>query len=1262
MRRILRGQVFNRLSLLTLCFGLSFFYEAQAQVSGTYTINSAQPTGGTNFHSFTDAVNFLKTGLTGSVTINVQAGSGPYNEQVVLTNQIGTSATKTLTFNCNGVTLRFLSTNPNQRAGIKLDNISYVTFDKLKITPQAANDGEYGYGFHLLNNSDNNVIQNCTIINQTNYDTAENNEGIVINGNNGYSTSPGSSFCDNNVIQNNTISGGGNGITLSSVPVSGAPQLMQGNKILNNKISDPYYNGIELYYNDGTLVDGNDIQGGPNTVGVVAPVIGILLNTFDQNVKVTNNKIHNFHVDPAIDMSYIYGILNTAQGAAGNPNLLANNLIYDFSNISWQYGIATRFGSASYFNVYHNTISLDDQTVPGASSDGMYFQNVTDVNVRDNIVTVSRMTGDWNSAIGLSTWARVTSDRNVFYVTGSFTTNAVGFLSGRNVDLLSDWQIQSGGLDYHSVFLDPQYTNLASFQFTPTAAAIDNMGTYVNINTDIAGTTRSTVNPDPGCYEFTSAPCSSPITPGTVAVLPDTVLCLGPSIGLGLTGNTFGSGQTYTWQSSSTAGGTYTNISSSLAYPAFDITPATTVYYRAAVTCGASTVYTAPMRVIVNTMLPAGTYTINSTQPTGGINFNSFNDAVLAMQCGITGSVVFNVAPNTGPYTEQVIIPALNTSATKTITFNCNGDTLSFAAKFSSEKAVIKLNGADYVTFDSLNIKVKGATFGYGVQLLNDADHNTVKRCSVSLPTTNAVTDYAGIVISPSPTDPQNSITPSFCDTNTIANNTITGGYYGITCTSGTATMPSGNTFKNNTIKDACGYGIYMDGVAFTLVDSNDISQPTRKVVRNFSGVFVKQGSTFAKSPYGVQISRNRIHNLLESRQDTSVEVHGIHFERATGVAANPNIVSNNLLYNFYGIGFQYGMYTIGSNYVKFFHNTISLEDSTALVTDATVPTCGFGVFSLNSGALATGVEFKNNSVIIRRGGTGQRTGIFLNLNESALVSDNNNYLVPASTGTSNIGYLGGSYYSSLSGWQGTGKDASSINLDPLYKDPLNADFTPTYIPFDDKGTPVGVPIDILDSTRSITKPDIGAYEFTICFPLSTPVMTLDSVGVYTIRFAWTPVTNTTGYLVSRDGINWAIPSSGPMGTTHTVTGLKARDTVGLMVKALGTRWDCPPVYSQRIVGQTITDQIFIPNTFTPNGNGKNDVFKVYSNIIQSLHLMVFNQWGEKVFETTDLNAGWDGTYKGKPQPIGVYVYVATMVLSTDNSTITKKGTFNLIR
>jgi gliding motility-associated-like protein len=58
---------------------------------------------------------------------------------------------------------------------------------------------------------------------------------------------------------------------------------------------------------------------------------------------------------------------------------------------------------------------------------------------------------------------------------------------------------------------------------------------------------------------------------------------------------------------------------------------------------------------------------------------------------------------------------------------------------------------------------------------------------------------------------------------------------------------------------------------------------------------------------------------------------------------------------------------------------------------------------------------------------------------------------------------------------------------------------------------------------------------------------------------------------------------------------------------------------------------------------------------------MIFNQWGEKIFETTTLQQGWDGTDKGKQQPIGVYVYVARIVL-TDGTVENVKSTFNLVR
>jgi len=64
----------------------------------------------------------------------------------------------------------------------------------------------------------------------------------------------------------------------------------------------------------------------------------------------------------------------------------------------------------------------------------------------------------------------------------------------------------------------------------------------------------------------------------------------------------------------------------------------------------------------------------------------------------------------------------------------------------------------------------------------------------------------------------------------------------------------------------------------------------------------------------------------------------------------------------------------------------------------------------------------------------------------------------------------------------------------------------------------------------------------------------------------------------------------------------------------------------------------YFPNAFTPNNNGNNDFFMGYGAGIKTYHMQIFDRWGERLFETTDINTGWDGTYKGAKVPEGIYV------------------------
>jgi gliding motility-associated-like protein len=173
------------------------------------------------------------------------------------------------------------------------------------------------------------------------------------------------------------------------------------------------------------------------------------------------------------------------------------------------------------------------------------------------------------------------------------------------------------------------------------------------------------------------------------------------------------------------------------------------------------------------------------------------------------------------------------------------------------------------------------------------------------------------------------------------------------------------------------------------------------------------------------------------------------------------------------------------------------------------------------------------------------------------------------------------------------------------------------------------------------------------------PVVVVDSVGSNLVRFTWTAVPGATGYQVSLDGgNNWSTPSSGSTGLSHTVAGLQPMQTVTIIVKALSA---CTEARSAPVSQQVLPDGVFIPNSFTPNNDGLNDVLKVYGYKIKELKLVVFNQWGEKLFESGDQSRGWDGTYKGRVQPSGVYMYVCRLVL-TDGTVVDKKGAINLIR
>jgi gliding motility-associated-like protein len=108
---------------------------------------------------------------------------------------------------------------------------------------------------------------------------------------------------------------------------------------------------------------------------------------------------------------------------------------------------------------------------------------------------------------------------------------------------------------------------------------------------------------------------------------------------------------------------------------------------------------------------------------------------------------------------------------------------------------------------------------------------------------------------------------------------------------------------------------------------------------------------------------------------------------------------------------------------------------------------------------------------------------------------------------------------------------------------------------------------------------------------------------------------------------------------------------------------DCGTVDASKTVQYRFcADSVFVPNAFTPNGDGINDIFlPVHYYIFPHYSLQIFNRYGEKVFFTTDISKGWDGYFKGNLQPAGTYVYAIRY--QNNNSDIRSvKGTVILIR
>ena len=1012
---------------------------AFAQLSGAYTIGAGGATA-TNYATFTDAISDMSAGtrgdggpvngpaVSGPVTFTVSAGT--YNETLTVPDITGSSTTNTITF--DGV-------DPNTR---KITSVGAAAYDAT-ITLQFANHFRfrnleientgvtYGYGIKSYFGSDNCEITGCKITLPT-ASSSTYHVGIILGE---YYTSYSLFTATNTLIENNDIRGGRWGIVMNSTTGYVSP----GNVVRNNVIRDFYYAGIETNYLSDFTIEGNEIY----TNGTYSSAYGMRIER-SRNYTVRGNYLHDLGA---------YGIYNYYGNAGVSTTAtIENNMIGGgFTSTGTCYGLYVY--NSENTGIYHNSVLGDG----GGNSRGIYVSGSSSsgLDIRNNSFACTSTGTSTYAAYIVNASYVATLDYNNYYSDGTY----IGYSSGPYATLAA-WQLAWPALNPNSREGWPNYsgaTDLHTF-----GAALANWGdNSVSTTVDFDGEARPLapdVVKDVGADEFVLAPfdmdlmtITSPLVltigANTVAV---NVMNQGVNSlnGIPVTmqystdgGATWPVSETFTPTTLGTTGATEVF---SFATPWNVVSPGT---YNLCVRINPSVTGDpdATDQLCINVCTGMnGAYTVNPASPTGGFNFNNFVDMAAALSsCGVSGPVTITAQPGTyNEYFEITDIPGA--SSTNTITI----DGVSAAAcsieyaHSSANSYIVKLRGADYVTFQNFTINVTG-TSGYGFWFSNQADNNTVDNCIVNLDPMATTVYQIGVVAG-------NSSYSSYgnnANNLTISNSKIRGGYYGMRINGvSTSTYTDGNRFINNEITDWYYTGIYCR------YQSNI----------EFIGNLIRPRVSPSTSGYGIYCYYAESGFRLESNTIHSCPRYGVYL-RYGAYSSGTGTIINNMI----GAGWTgttcYGLYVGNIRNTDIYNNSVSLG-----------PSAGYAAYFTGT---MSNIELTNNCFHSTSYSTTNGYALYVSSTSVSGISGTNYNNFYRSSG--NLMYFG-SIFATFSNYRTAYplNDVNSVNLDPQFKG-----FTDLHMvcgPLDGLGTPLAsVLVDIDGETRSTTAPDIGADEYT---------------------------------------------------------------------------------------------------------------------------------------------------------------------------------------
>jgi len=524
---------------------------------------------------------------------------------------------------------------------------------------------------------------------------------------------------------------------------------------------------------------------------------------------------------------------------------------------------------------------------------------------------------------------------------------------------------------------------------------------------------------------------------------------------------------------------------------------------------------------------------------------------------GVTGNATFTVKAGSGPYTwtstDQLVIPSIGTmSSTKTVTFKGNNETINYTGT-SSERAAIRLEGADWFRFDSIKLYNLSSTRAWGFQFKTNADNNIIENCVVRCPnvtsgTTSQTSTSAAIIFS----DNNTTINASQWGTNSlgtngskniIRNNSIGGRDDGTSAGSGPAygifvmgdaggSGADANVIEGNRITNIYWNSIESTNADATLINKNNISSPEGNDKYRWGAAAIRVDNWNGPTSNSVSITNNKISDNYGTNLSSSSTYYGIYIYDGGNADLNCN---NNSIYDLQATSSLYHIYSGGYNSFKskIYHNTISYDHPTQSQT----PTV-YGVYVSPQGSASADLQ-NNNITITQPNGTSTRYGMFDRDWGSATFNYNNVNVNRNAGGAPNTrDYYGyqGSTKSTLTDWQAASNGAQSTDFPTDYVDWANGDLRPLSFELNNTGTNLGFTKDINDSNRTVATPDKGAFEVKIDASCTAfPWTGFNVCGNYTEQVTVT-IKNNNSFDIKNVPVSWQINNTAPVTEIITST------------------------------------------------------------------------------------------------------------------------------